>query len=333
MAGGRGVRGNARSGLLSCCNFGRGGHTRGMAMTGPSRTPGRFRTAPAHERGRDTWQRVAQLGCLALALCGPFRAAAQQSTSNAWEVLEGCRLMTNAVVDGDSFRVSHRGREYIFRLYFVDAPETDASFPETVRDQAAYLGIRREDIPRAGQVAARFTRDTLTGQEFTVITRWRNAGGRSSLARFYAVVLVNGKNLAEELVAQGHARIYGLRANWPDGPRSTTFINQLRNRELTAREQKRGGWDETKFPRTSGAAQATPVATNTPAAAPPALVDINSASFEELQKLPGIGPVLAERIMAHRPYQNAADLEKVPGIGPVMVRRLTPLVQAGSVAP
>lgn len=269
---------------------------------------------------------------LALGLCTAPALSAQQrsnaTSSNAWEVLEGCRLVTNSIVDGDSFRVQHRGREYIFRLYFVDAPETDVTFKEQVQDQAAYLGIKAADIPRAGRLAAEFTRGTLTRREFTAITRWRNAGGRSSLARFYAVVLVDGKNLAEELVAHGHARIYGLRANWPDGPRSTTFINELKNRELTARAQKRGFWDEAKFPRTSGAAPATPVATNTPA-----LVDINGASFEELQKLPGIGPVLAERIMAHRPYQSPTDLEKVPGIGPVMVRRLTPLVQAGSVAP
>jgi competence protein ComEA len=62
-------------------------------------------------------------------------------------------------------------------------------------------------------------------------------------------------------------------------------------------------------------------------------LDINSASYEELVKLPGIGPKLAERIVAHRPYQNVDDLDKVPGIGPVMLDRLRPLIRTENTAP
>jgi competence ComEA-like helix-hairpin-helix protein len=271
---------------------------------------------------------------LILALCPATALFAQQKTgaknSEAkWEILEGCRLVTNSIVDGDSFHVTHQGREYIFRLYFVDAPEGDATLTERAREQAAYFGISPKDIPRAGKLAAQFTREALSAREFKVITRWRNAMGRSTLARFYAVVLVNGKNLAEELVAHGHARIYGLRANWPDGPRSTTFINKLKNLELTAREQKRGVWNEKNFPRETGAALDSATSTNSSAAATgaPGLVDLNAASFEELQKLPGIGPKMAERIMAHRPYEKLEDLDQVPGIGPKTIERLRPLVQ------
>src|SRR5262245_28667425 len=47
------------------------------------------------------------------------------SASNQWEVLEGCRLVEAGARDGDSFHVRHRDREYVFRLYFADAPETD----------------------------------------------------------------------------------------------------------------------------------------------------------------------------------------------------------------
>jgi competence ComEA-like helix-hairpin-helix protein len=38
------------------------------------------------------------------------------------------------------------------------------------------------------------------------------------------------------------------------------------------------------------------------------LVDINSASAEELDKLPGIGPVRAQAIISHRPYNGKDDL-------------------------
>jgi competence ComEA-like helix-hairpin-helix protein len=249
-----------------------------------------------------------------------------------WEVLEGCRLVTNAVVDGDSFHVLHQGREYIFRLYFVDSPESDPMLKDRISDQAAYFGISAGNIPRAGQLASRFTREKLAGRDLTVITRWRNAMGRSSLARFYSVVLVGDANLAEELVANGLARIYGFRANWPDGPRSTEFINKLKNLELTAREQKRGVWDATAFPRVTGTAPAPGQTTNAVAVSPRP-VDLNLATLEELQTLPGIGPKLAERIIAHRPFKTLADLDRVPGIGSATITRLEPLVRVTSPAP
>jgi competence protein ComEA len=68
-----------------------------------------------------------------------------------------------------------------------------------------------------------------------------------------------------------------------------------------------------------------------PAAAGP--VDVNTATADELQRLPGVGPVLADRIVGWRQengrFRNAADLEEVPGIGPSTARRLAPLVRFG----
>jgi competence protein ComEA len=270
---------------------------------------------------------------LAVLLLVPPVGAQQVLGTNQWETLEGCRLLTNAVVDGDSFRVLHKEREYLFRLYFVDAAETDSSLKDRVQDQAAYFGISVQDIPRVGKLGAEFTREKLSGRDFTVLTRWQNAMGRSSLARFYCVVLVEEKNLAEELVAGGLARIYGLRANWPDGPRSTTFINRLKNFELEAREQKRGVWDETRFARISALDVNGTNSAPTAVAEIALAVDVNRAGFEELQRLPGIGRVLAERIIANRPYKKVDDLEKVSGIGPKTLERLRPLVHVETAEP
>lgn len=44
-------------------------------------------------------------------------------------------------------------------------------------------------------------------------------------------------------------------------------------------------------------------------------IDINSASSDELDKLTGIGPSTAEKIIDSRPYETLQDLTKVYGIG------------------
>lgn len=236
-----------------------------------------------------------------------------------WEELKGCTLSTNAHSDGDSFHLQHNGRTYIFRLYFVDAPEvdaakSDAALKQRIREQAAYFGTAPSDIPRGGSLAAQFSLGKLKGHDFTVVTRWQPVMGPGG--RFYCVLLLKGENLAEALVANGLARVHGQRANWPDEPSSKTFFNKLKNLEMTARERRRGLWDEKSFPR--NATVGTPGA-GTPAKAPgksqSGTVDINEASAEEMQTLPGIGAKLAERIIANRPYQKVDDLLKVRGIG------------------
>ncbi|HWQ15869.1 MAG TPA: ComEA family DNA-binding protein [Roseiflexaceae bacterium] len=60
------------------------------------------------------------------------------------------------------------------------------------------------------------------------------------------------------------------------------------------------------------------------------LVNINTAGPAELDALPGIGPALAERIIAHReangPFQAVEDLRAVKGIGASLFARIAPLV-------
>jgi competence ComEA-like helix-hairpin-helix protein len=57
-------------------------------------------------------------------------------------------------------------------------------------------------------------------------------------------------------------------------------------------------------------------------------LDPNTAKREELLQIPGLGPVLAERIVRNReqhgPFQSVDELERVPGIGPILLDRLRP---------
>jgi DNA uptake protein ComE-like DNA-binding protein len=55
-------------------------------------------------------------------------------------------------------------------------------------------------------------------------------------------------------------------------------------------------------------------------------INVNKASPEELQSLPGIGEIIAENIRTHRPYANLADLALVPKIGPVTLKKIAPFI-------
>lgn len=55
-------------------------------------------------------------------------------------------------------------------------------------------------------------------------------------------------------------------------------------------------------------------------------LNLNRATPAELEALPGIGPALAGRIGAARPFASLADLDRVRGIGPSLIERLKPLV-------
>jgi competence protein ComEA len=59
-------------------------------------------------------------------------------------------------------------------------------------------------------------------------------------------------------------------------------------------------------------------------------VQLSIATVEQLDTLPGIGPVTAQKIVdyrtAHGPFHSVDDLDEVPGIGPARVEQLRSLV-------
>lgn len=66
--------------------------------------------------------------------------------------------------------------------------------------------------------------------------------------------------------------------------------------------------------------------------APLTVLDVNRATREELMQLPGVGPVLASRIIEEReraPFRRVEDLTRVPGIGAKTLARLRPYVHVG----
>ena len=59
-------------------------------------------------------------------------------------------------------------------------------------------------------------------------------------------------------------------------------------------------------------------------------VHLNSATVDQLDELPGVGPVTAQKIVdwrsTHGPFRSVDDLDDVPGIGPARIEQLRDLV-------
>jgi competence protein ComEA len=60
-------------------------------------------------------------------------------------------------------------------------------------------------------------------------------------------------------------------------------------------------------------------------------ININAASIEELQRIPGIGPALASRIVEHRrrhgPFKRPQDIVIVRGMSAKFYRRIAHLIR------
>jgi competence ComEA-like helix-hairpin-helix protein len=60
-------------------------------------------------------------------------------------------------------------------------------------------------------------------------------------------------------------------------------------------------------------------------------VDLNTADVATLESLPGVGPEIAQAIVAARPFKSTSELESVRGIGPARMKELQGLVTVSRV--
>lgn len=73
-----------------------------------------------------------------------------------------------------------------------------------------------------------------------------------------------------------------------------------------------------------------PTGTTTPSATSTDPINLNTATLAQLDALPGVGPVLAQRILDFRtqngPFTTIDQLQEVPGVGPKKFDSLKPHV-------
>ena len=174
-----------------------------------------------------------------LLLVAPLLSSAAEPRQ--WVTLASCQYVAAKDNDGDSFRVRCGTDEFNLRLYFVDAPETNLRYPERTREQSEHFGVTLDDTMKGGAKARDTVREILR-EPFVVLTRRATAAGRAKEPRFYALVEVGGKNLAEVLVSQGLARTKGVSPNLPTGEKAKAYVARLEELEREARQTRRGVW-------------------------------------------------------------------------------------------
>jgi endonuclease YncB( thermonuclease family) len=172
----------------------------------------------------------------------------ERPATTAYEVISGCRWQDHKSNDGDSFHVRlPDGRIEQFRLYYVDAPESQfrsysggATNRKRIHEQAQAMGLTDEQAVEIGKQAKTRVHDLLAAKPFTLHTRWDDPFGDR---RYHAFIAPDGGPFLEEtLVREGLVRIHTKPADLPDGTPVKERLRQLRELEKEAKQARRGAW-------------------------------------------------------------------------------------------
>lgn len=249
----------------------------------------------------------------------------------SWERLNGVQLLPSQSNDADSFLAQYRDEKLVIRIYYVDAPETNLSFHDRVRQQAKHHGRSVNEVLEIGRYGTRVVAEALSNP-FSIITRRENALGRSSIPRIYAFVITSdGYDLGQVLLSEGLARAYGV-VSAPPGRAENEIIEEYHHLENFARQKGYGIYSPSPLQSIrrpdipgGGAVSAGLAAEISPDTQP--RINLNAATKKELQLLPGIGDVLSSRIIDARPLRGMSDLHRIRGMRKDTLSRIKPLIE------
>ncbi len=245
------------------------------------------------------------------------------------ETIENATLIEASLNDGDSFKVLADGKVLHLRLYYVDCPKTTArkATRDRVLEQQYYFGLQdTKAVMRLGKKAAEYVKRVLS-RPFTIYTSYAKAPGGSAIGRHYAFIETHdGRDLGHLLVEQGLARVHGESHQDPDGTPSKFVWKELRDVLDFAMLKRNGIWEETDPERLLELRKILRKEEKKWAKQCDKPIDLNTASQEQLQEIPGVGPVTADKIIAGRPYESIEDLLRISGIGEKTLAKIRPCV-------
>lgn len=207
------------------------------------------------------------------------------------------------VVDGDTIDiVDESGIERRVRLIGVDTPET--VHPE--------LGEQP-----FGKEASNYTKERLTGQTVEVELDIQEV---DQYGRTLAYIWIGNEHFNATLLKEG----YAVLSTWAP---NVKYVDEFVIYQREAREAKKGLWgvDSIASQYIVGNYEIDP-----DTGLPLSKVNVNTATFEELQLIPHVGEVIAQRIIEYREKGNTftkeEDLKKINGIGSTTFERMSPYV-------
>lgn len=237
------------------------------------------------------------------------------------------------------------GRKLTVRLYGVDCIETAATnetLARRLRAQRRYFGLGGDNSVDSGETARLLGKKAATrtaellGEPFTLETAFSDARGSGVSQRVYGfVTLKDGRDLAAVLVGEGWARAFGIARNRIDGTSAEEYRQHLADLELVAAASRRGIWAKTDWSklaadRADERHEQHEIDALLGRVPPSQGIDPNTASVALLETLPGIGPVLAKRIVQERGirrFESAGDLARVKGISGRVLENLQPHIR------